>query len=78
MEFNSKYNGPRCSSYWTIMDGEATITVLKPFSGEISHTNQYLVLYEDAYGKTNTKNYTLEQIAMYYMIDIRELEENLL
>jgi len=78
MEFNSKYSGSRTSHYWTIMDGEATITVLKPFSHEISHNNQYLILYEDAYGKTNTKNYTLEQIAMYYMIDMRELEENLL
>ena len=78
MEFNTKYNGPRCSHCWSIMDGEATITVLKPFSGELSDFGQYLVVYEDAYGKTNTKNYTLEQIAMYYMIDMQELEENLL
>ena len=78
MEFNSKYNGPRCSHSWTIMDGEAAITVLKPFSGEFSDKSQYLVVYEDAYGDTNTKEYTLEQIAMYYMVDMRELEDNLL
>lgn len=78
MEYNCKYSGKRCAHTWSIMDGEATITVLRPYSGEFKDKEQYLVVYEDAYGEIKTKAQTLTEIAMFYMIDMRDLEYNLL
>lgn len=78
MEYTHKYTGKRCAHTWSIMDDEATITVLRPYSGEFTDKEQYLVVYEDAYGETKTTAQTLTEIAMFYMIDIKELEENLL
>ena len=78
MEYNCKYTGKRCAHTWTIMDGEASITVLRPYSGEFKDKEQYLVVYEDAYGETKTTAQTLTEISMFYMIDIKDLEYNLL
>ena len=40
MEYNCKYTGKRCAHTWSIMDGEATITVLRPYSGEFKDKEQ--------------------------------------
>jgi hypothetical protein len=60
---------------FTIHDGEAVITLLRPLSGEYLQNGSYLVLYEDAFGTVEIETLTKEDIASKYVIDRSDLEE---
>jgi hypothetical protein len=78
VDFSTSKIGPKTGYSWSIMDGEAMISIFKLNNRELSENGQYLVLYEDAHCDVNTKLYTLEEISLYYMINLDELKENLL
>jgi hypothetical protein len=65
----------RTGYIFPIEDGEASITILKPLSGELTHNGQYLVIYEDAHGITELLLMKLSEIAYTYGIDQRDLED---
>jgi hypothetical protein len=60
---------------FTVEDGEAAITILKPKSGELKDVGQYLVLYEDAHGNVDLHLLKLDEIASTYLLDLRDLED---
>ena len=60
---------------FTIEDGEAVITIIRPLSGEYLSGKQYLVLYEDAHGTISIGASTKKDIASTYGIDEKDLED---
>jgi len=60
---------------FNIRDGEATITVIKPLSQEISHNGKYLVMYEDAHGIFGVRTLNKSEITSIYGISSEDLEE---
>ena len=60
---------------YTVEDGEAAITIIRPKSGELTHNGMYLVIYEDAHGNVTLDTLRLNDIASFYSIDLRDLED---
>ena len=60
---------------FTIEDGEAVITIIRPLSGEYLQNGAYLVIYEDAHGTVSISTYTKKDIASTYGISSKDLED---
>ena len=70
------YNHSKRTGYcFTVEDGEAAITVLKPKSGELTHIGLYLVIYEDVHGNVTLDQLKISEIAEHYRIDVSDLED---
>ena len=70
------YNHSKRTGYcFTVEDGEAAITIIKPKSDELRHIGLYLVIYEDVHGNVTLEELKLTEIAEHYIIDIRDLED---
>lgn len=57
---------------FTIEDGEAVITLIKPLSGE--YKDRYFVIYEDAFGNYSMEPLSITVISDRYKIDINDIE----
>ena len=60
---------------FTVENGEATITLIKPKCYDLSNNGEYIVIYEDAYGSVDLRMLKLDEIASDYSIDVRDLED---
>lgn len=69
-----KYN-KRTGYCFSIEDGDASITTLKPLSGEYYPNGLYLVIYEDAYGELTINILSKDEISKKYNINREDLEE---
>jgi hypothetical protein len=60
---------------FTVEDGEAVITVIRPLSGEFLRIKKYLVIYEDAHGMAELNFFNKSEITSIYGIKPEDLED---
>ena len=75
MTAKTHFRKKRTGYVFTLDSYDATITILRPFSGEHLEFGKYLVVYEDAHGEFSINSLTFGEIAEKYAIDHRELED---